>query len=280
MISINTYSSRLKKNKHKIWILKGKKRLETAYPSDGHSSCFDIEDRSFWFQHRNNSIVSMVRNFPPQGLIFDIGGGNGCVAKALNNNELITALVEPSINGISNASTRKIPFLIQATLEEAKFYSNSLPAVGIFDVLEHMKDDVIFLQTIYKSLKPNGKLYLSVPAYNFLWSNQDVYAQHFRRYTLNNLNKILNRVGFKVVYSTYFFTILPLPILIFRSFPFRLKLYPEYTSTQFQKEMAPSFGMFTNCINFCLFLELKITRKKISIPFGSSILITAEKTNS
>jgi hypothetical protein len=42
-----------------------------------------VEDSSYWFGHRNARIVELVRQFPPNGLIFDIGGGNGFVAKGL-----------------------------------------------------------------------------------------------------------------------------------------------------------------------------------------------------
>ena len=50
-----------------------------SYPADGNEACFEIEDQSFWFQHRNDCIRELVRNFPPRGKgpIFDVGGGNG-----------------------------------------------------------------------------------------------------------------------------------------------------------------------------------------------------------
>jgi hypothetical protein len=56
-----------------------------SYPEEGNEACFEVEDRSFWFRYRNACIAEMVRNFPPEGKgpIFDVGGGNGFVAKGL-----------------------------------------------------------------------------------------------------------------------------------------------------------------------------------------------------
>ena len=46
---------------------------EISYPSEGNEACFEIEDNSFWFRHRNDSIREVVRNFPPKetGAIFE-----------------------------------------------------------------------------------------------------------------------------------------------------------------------------------------------------------------
>ena len=38
-----------------------------SYPEEGNEACFQIEDQSFWFRHRNNCIRELVRNFPLRG---------------------------------------------------------------------------------------------------------------------------------------------------------------------------------------------------------------------
>ena len=44
-----------------------------------------IEEDSFWFKHRNNIIANSVQKHSPNKTFFDIGGGNGFVAKRLQN---------------------------------------------------------------------------------------------------------------------------------------------------------------------------------------------------
>ncbi len=50
-----------------------------SYPEEGNEACFEVEDHSFWFRHRNDCIQELVRKFPPNGKgpIFDVGAGNG-----------------------------------------------------------------------------------------------------------------------------------------------------------------------------------------------------------
>lgn len=253
--------------------------FKTSYPDDGHINCFAIEDRSFWFQHRNNCIVEVIRNYPPNGVIYDIGGGNGFVTLSLLQNGFKSILVEPSSTGIKNAKSRGISRVINSTLEDANFKSNSLPAVGIFDVLEHMKDDKKILKDIYEVLHPYGKLFITIPAFSFLWSYQDEYAKHYRRYTIKSITALLRSAGFALDYSTYFFSPLFLPLFIFRTLPYRMKLFKKYTTDQFQKEMTQTAGLFSPLIGYFLKWELNKIKNRQYLPFGSSILVAAYKDN-
>jgi 2-polyprenyl-3-methyl-5-hydroxy-6-metoxy-1,4-benzoquinol methylase len=54
-------------------------------------------------------------------------------------------------------------------------------------VLEHIDDEQAFLREIRRCLAPGGRIYLSVPAGRWLWSDDDVQAGHFRRYTCASL---------------------------------------------------------------------------------------------
>ena len=68
---------------------------------NGNDLCFEIEENSFWFGHRNNCIIEMIKNYPPtrNSPIFDVGGGNGFVAKGLLDAGLEVVLVEPGPAG-------------------------------------------------------------------------------------------------------------------------------------------------------------------------------------
>jgi len=49
-----------------------------------------------------------------------------------------------------------------------------------------------------------------------LWSNEDVHAGHYRRYT-KSMSNILKEAGFRIEFSSYIFSILPFPIFLLRS---------------------------------------------------------------
>jgi len=150
-----------------IWVIKSKSKI--SYPDDANEMCFHIEENSFWFRHRNNCIIEVVKLFPPKGIFFDIGGGNGFVAKELEENGIEPVLVEPGETGVANARKRGLRNIICAALENAGFKPQTLSTVGLFDVVEHIKDDKAFLQLVFELLEPGGRLYLTVPSFNFLW---------------------------------------------------------------------------------------------------------------
>jgi SAM-dependent methyltransferase len=201
-------------------------RERISYPEEGNEACFEVEDRSFWFRHRNACIVEMVRIFPPRGKgpIFDVGGGNGFVAKGLMDAGWDVVLVEPGPSGASNAKKRGVEHVVCGTTHSAGFQAGSLPAIGVFDVVEHIEDDLGFLRHLWDLLEPGGMLYLTVPAYNFLWSHEDVDAGHFRRYSLRQIEQKLVHACFEMTHSTYIFQWLVVPVGLFRVLPYRLGL--------------------------------------------------------
>ncbi len=181
MIDMTTLASQLCQNPDGIWVASSQRGI--SYPEDGNDACFELEDNSFWFRHRNRVIVDLVRSFCPDELFFDIGGGNGCVAKALQDAGFRVALVEPGRGGVRNARLRGLETVVQSTLEDAGFAPESIGAAGIFDVLEHIESDGEFASMLHRYLRPDGYLFVTVPAYPFLWSVDDVHAGHYRRYT-------------------------------------------------------------------------------------------------
>jgi SAM-dependent methyltransferase len=195
---------------------------DVSYPDSGNEFCFAVEESSFWFRHRNNCILELMKSLPPPGAFFDVGGGNGYVARAIQNAGLETILIEPGLSGAKNALKRGVLNVVRATLEDAAFLPEVLPAVGLFDVVEHIQEDRAFLTGISRLMTPGGRVYLTVPAFRWLWSGEDEEAGHWRRYTLQSVSKTLTHAGFEVEFATYFFGFLPLPILLFRALPHRI----------------------------------------------------------
>jgi 2-polyprenyl-3-methyl-5-hydroxy-6-metoxy-1,4-benzoquinol methylase len=82
--------------------------------------------------------------------------------------------------------------------------------VTCLDVLEHMDDDVEGLRAIAALLAPGGQVVVTVPAYDWLWSGEDVISAHRRRYTRETLLRAARAAGFDVLFASYFFaSVLP-----------------------------------------------------------------------
>lgn len=253
---------------------------EISYPKEGNMSCFEIEKDSFWFKHRNNCIIEAVKMNSPNEIFFDIGGGNGFVAKGLQDNNIQSVLIEPGIEGVLNARKRGLENIICSTFEDAGVKKNSCKAVGLFDVVEHINDDVTFLKATNAILANGGLVYITVPAYNMLWSNEDVDAGHYKRYTLKTIGNTLKEAGFEVTYATYIFSILPIPVFLFRTIPSKLKLNSKSSDLNKQKnEHSQKKGIVTKLLNKIWDKELMYIKRKQKIPVGGSCFIIAKKSN-
>ena len=250
-----------------------------SYPEDGNELCFSIEDSSFWFRHRNNCILNVVKSLPPPGTFFDIGGGNGYVAQAIQNAGLETVLVEPGLSGARNAVKRGVRHVVRATLEDAGFLPEVLPAVGLFDVIEHIQDDRAFLAEIHRLMIPGGRVYVTVPAFGWLWSEEDEEAGHWRRYTVGNLSNTVEGAGFEVDFATYFFGFLPAPIFLLRTLPNRFgltrKQRPEDAA---RSDHQPGSSLSNRVIQMLMRRELSRIAARRSCAWGGSCLVVARKT--
>lgn len=147
--------------------------------------------------------------------------------------------------------------------------NNSCNLIAAFDVLEHLEDDRKALSNWEGILEDDGYLFLSVPAYQWLFGPHDKNLMHYRRYSLGQLVDLLKQVNLKPIYCSYFFIFTFPMFMLQRIISQVLNKSPGYTKT-------PSF------INNFLIVLSKIEAwlmKFISLPFGSSILILARKND-
>jgi SAM-dependent methyltransferase len=242
-----------------------------SYPARGNAACFSLEDDSFWFANRNRLILDFVRADLPGKRFLDLGGGNGFVAKALQDLGAVVDLVEPG-EGARNAYARGVRSVFRCSVDE-------LPLVpvydfaGLFDVIEHVDDPASLLRRVRARMAPRARLLVTVPAYGFLWSDEDARAGHFRRYTRRSLRRELERAGFSRVRATYFFGPLVPAIFLFRALPFRLGLGRAVTGRDHRPRPA-----LRKLADAAFALERGWIRAAGAIPFGASLLAVADQT--
>jgi hypothetical protein len=76
------------------------------------------------------------------------------------------------------------------------------------DVLEHVDDDVGLLRAYAEPARSGARFIVSVPAFSWLWSPHDEFLEHRRRYTLNQILRVLSQAGLSPVTGFYFFAAL------------------------------------------------------------------------
>lgn len=248
-----------------------------SYAEEGHASCFQVEDGSFWFRHRNDCIAAVVANHPFSGTMLDIGGGNGYVAQRLATEGHDVLLLEPGPIGARNAKlARGLPHVACATVEAAGFLPGSFGALGMFDVIEHVDADRAFLAEVAPLLTPGGKLYLTVPCHGWLWSQADVDAGHFRRHTRASLAALLDGL-FEVEFCSFTFRPLVLPQWLFRALPYRLGLGRKRGVLSAEVEHGTAHGPATRAIERLLAAEARAIASNHPIGFGASAVVAARR---
>lgn len=275
-IDIAAISTGLRPSPEGIW--SSTRREAVSYPAGGHSGCYQVEDASFWFQHRNDCISAMVaRNPPPPGAFLDIGGGNGFVAKRLQDDGREVALIEPGATGAANARHgRGLAHVVCATIEEAQFAPASFAAIGMFDVIEHIEDDASFLRAALRLVPAGGMAYFSVPCHAWLWSRADVEAGHFRRHTFASLRRLLEP-SCDIAYMSYIFRPLLLPQFLLRALPYALGLGRRKPLLSTQAEHGTGQGAAPRLAMRLLRGEIDNIRAGRSMHVGSSCIVAARK---
>lgn len=275
-IDLRRYGANLSKDAEGIWLANA--GAPVSYPEQGHANCLQVEDASFWFRHRNRCIAAVAQHHldGTRGPIFDVGGGNGFVACGLLNAGFEVVLVEPGPQGARNARRRGLPHVICGTTDACGFAQGTLPAIGLFDVVEHIEDDLAFMCTMRRLLVPGGHVLLTVPAHAWLWSEEDIIAGHFRRHTRRSISTTLEQAGLEVTFASYFFRPLPLPILLQRALPHRLGWRRSAgVAAAAAADHATQGGTLVRWIDRALAHEVALLHRGESMRVGASLILVA-----
>lgn len=260
-----------------IYITKSFTQL--SYPDDGNNSCNDVEEKSFWFSHRNKIIQTVINRFQIRGNFADIGGGNGHQALFIEKNifsDRRVFLIEPGYQGCVNAKKKGLKDIYNMTFDYFNFRDKNVTAVGLFDVIEHIENDAVFLKNLLNNVPDGTLLFITVPAYRWLWSETDEVNGHYRRYTRKMINKVVLNSGWNVQYSSYFFSLLPFLVFTLRCLPYKLGIRKGIKKIHESETQNHTGGFSEKVLEFLHKFEFSIIRKS-SIPFGASIITVLKK---
>ncbi len=274
-MDLEAITSNLKQTDTGVW--EARDQQAVSYPDEGNAVCYGLEDDSFWFKHRNAAITHLVQTHASGRAFFDIGGGNGFVALALQQAGVDVVLVEPGPQGVQHAAQRGVQQVVQATLDDAAFEPGSLPGAGLFDVLEHIEDDARFLKQLHRVLEPGGTLVLTVPAQGWLWSADDEHAGHHRRYSRRSLRRGLADAGFEVVFESALFGCLVWPLFLLRTIPSWFGRRQASSEATIQKEHATPTGWAGWVLMKLLARERRRLQQGKRVRLGTSCVAVARK---
>lgn len=242
---------------------------------------FELERKHWWFTARKAILYDQLRKILPENKgmlnILNIGVSTGHSSEMLSAFGKVTSL-EYEQECIDFTTAKLNMEIMQGSILDLPFPDNSFDVVCAFDVIEHVDDDQKGVDEMMRVCNKNGIVFVTVPAFMFLWSKHDEVNHHFRRYTRPQLLRLFRKEG-KLIFHSYFnfwlfFIIAPLRLL-FRLFP---------STTNKRKGSGSDFSspvdknLFIERLLFSVFKsESALLSAHISLPFGISLMASWKK---
>jgi SAM-dependent methyltransferase len=255
--------------------LRAGRRGTAGYDPHHFATLAAIEGEHFWFTARREVVLDALRDTVPDlsgRALFDVGCGSGGLLQFLGASGVPLA-------GACDAYPESLALVrgkVAAPLllvDEGRFppLGPGYTLLSLFDVLEHIDDDVGTLRFLLEVLDPGGVLVLTVPAHPFLFDEMDRIAHHRRRYRRSELGEKLRAAGFRVLRLSHFMAPL-VPLVALRWLLGALPGRPGAAERrQVELAVTPALNGLARAV---LRLERPLVRAGL-LPFGSSLVAVA-----
>ena len=254
-----------------------------SYNPDDFEKLRPIEDTHFWFVSRNNvltaALAMVATKVAPTGAVLEIGCGTGNTLRVIR--EVLPRVTLVGMDafhaGLLHAKHRTAASVVEARIEQMPF-RKPFSLIGMFDVLEHIEDDVAALAAVHASLEAGGWFIVTVPANPLLWSRFDEESHHQRRYTESRLRQVLSGARFEVEYLTHFMSA-TYPALwasrhLERWLPMMVRKSAGPRESVLERELRVP-RLVNAVFRQLLRLELPFIRRRCRLPVGTSLLAIA-----
>jgi SAM-dependent methyltransferase len=157
----------------------------------------ELEDRHWWFRERRHLLAAELERVGGPGRAIDVGAAGGGNTRVLRDHGWSATAIEYSQEGAALAWERSL-FSVRGDATALPLASGSIDLAVAFDVLEHIEDDKTAVAEIARVLRRGGTFLVSVPCDMRLWGAHDVACSHFRRYTRETLQQVVEGAGFQI----------------------------------------------------------------------------------
>jgi len=142
--------------------------------------------------------MSKLPSLPSDSHVLEVGAGIGSNVAQLLEKFNRVSLIEPDTG---QEAVLREKFKDYITTNRVDIYSgyqeilssDNFDLILYIDVLEHIENDLSELRLASSKLRPNGRLFLVVPAFQALFSNYDRKLSHYRRYSKEKLRSVTPR---------------------------------------------------------------------------------------
>jgi SAM-dependent methyltransferase len=230
----------------------------------------EVEKKHWWFRVKRELLVLLVKRFLKKhknNRILDIGCGTGLNSEVLQEFGEVYS-VDPSLKALDFCRDKGLKNVLVGKVEELPFTDSIFDMVIALDVIEHVKDDVGAVNEIRRVLKPGGIFICFVPAFMFLWSEQDEKLMHYRRYTRDSLSSLFGDGWASLKKSYYNFFLFPLIFVV--------RFLRKFSKKKLGVDEISQGALLNPCLYFVFRAEVFLLRF-INFPYGVSVMCVLKK---
>jgi len=241
------------------------------YSPESATAQADVAAEHVWFQLRTETVLDVTGPWLRLGArrFVDFGCGNGYIMRALEHQGWETVGVDMHIEGLRRAERSTRGQLLCSRIPNVRL-TQPADGAGLFDVIEHVVDDVMLLRHARAQLAPGGFIVVTVPAMAALWSDFDVLLGHKRRYSRRMLRDRLQRAGFICQDVRYCF-----PFAVPGLWVQRRRLARHRSSRRaYYETPSPAVTRVALALGR---VERTLARHSIRPPFGSSLIAVGRR---
>lgn len=237
----------------------------------------ETEKCHWWFKTKREIVEQIALDYIADNRLSnvslaDFGCGTGLLLHELEKLGNVTGY-DISDSALAYCKEKSNGILCKVDLNDVGFESmNEYDIVFALDILEHIENDINAMKILYNSLKKKGCAIITVPAYQWMWSQNDINNMHCRRYSRKQLVNLAKKVGFSVNYVSYYNFWLFVPIVIVRFITKILNI---------DKHSSIEYNSGSGLINELLYRIFASEKKRIEMrkkfPFGVSLIMIVNK---
>jgi len=247
-------------------------RIEVEYTEVGLRTLGLDGGKGYWFDHRAQEVIHALASVTRVTSVWDVGAGTGSMSTRLARAGKDVVAVEPLAEGAKAIARQGCGAVFCGSLEGIRLPSGCLRVVGLFDVIEHIRDPRPLMMEVHRVLEPGGIVALTVPALQALWSEADEVAGHYRRYGQKDLDAFMKTCGFDRAMSRYLFASLVVPAAMSRAAPYRLgrRRRADEATNAIARQLTPG-RIIDRTMRGVLHVE-RIAARRVRLPFGLSVM--------
>ena len=171
----------------------------------------ELDERHWWYRARREVLASLIQRtipLPKSAHILEVGCGTGHNLQMLEKFGTVDGIeIDDAARAV--AEKRLGRRISSSPLPELKgIERGSYDLVAALDVVEHIDDDKATIAALAACIKPGGKLLVTVPAHQWMWSAHDELNHHKRRYSKSALRALIEQSPLKLDKLGYFNSLL------------------------------------------------------------------------